>query len=326
MAAGPYELIGAGGLTTELKLHYNKLLFARAKPLLVHMQFGRKDGIPRNEGRAVSWRRFDRPAANTTALTEGTPGAVTRLSVLEVQATISQYGTHSHYTDLVSLQTIDPYISNVTEVFAEQMAISLDTVVRDVMLAGTTIQYASAATTRGGASGVGSGMVLNYAEVREAVATLRSNDAPPFPEFGNKYAGIIHPNTEYDLMADSDVIQSFQQAGVRGEDNPIFKGAIGDFYGVRWFVTSRAGTQDSLGLSNVDVYTTLILGKGYYGMVDYDAMRAEVIVKPIGSAGSEDPLNQVGSIGWKAAIAAARLDNAFAVRIEHSVTLDQGLK
>lgn len=48
-----------------------------------------------------------------------------------------------------------------------------------------------------------------------------------------------------------------------------------------------------------DYFTCLVLGKGAGKKVDIDSNTAEMIVKPIGSAGSTDALNQRGSVGWK---------------------------
>lgn len=320
------ELIGTAGLTSGMRQHWSSMLLSRAMPNLVHMEWGKKDGIPANGGKSIQWRRYERPAAATTALTEGTPGAVTRVTISSVQASLAQYGAYNLFSDVVDLQNHDPYIAQETEVFGEMMGISLDTIVRDVITDGTTRQYASVATTRGGASGVGSGMVLNFAEIREAVATLEGNDARPFAQAGGKFIGIIHPNTKYDMFADTDINEAFKQAGVRGASNQMFTGEVGDLYRVRWIETSQARVQSSLGLSNVDVYQTLIMGQEFYGVVDYNAMRAQVIVKQVGSGGSRDPLNQEGSIGWKAALAATVLNQSFGLVIEHAASLDQGLK
>lgn len=314
------ELIGAAGLSVELKQFYSRALIERAQPNLVYLRpgYSRMDGLPVNGGKSIEWRKFDRVAATTTALTEGTPGAVTRVTVSNVQATVSQYGQYTLHSDLVATQTIDPYVANISEMYGETMAISLDTVVRDIVNAGTTIQYASTGGSRGDVS---SGARMTYAEVREAVSTLKNNDVQPIVD--GKFVAVIHPHTEHDLMGDSDILASMQYAGQRGPSNPLFAGTGNewDFYGIKWHVTSRADVKTSFGLSATDVYLTTIWGRGYYGTVDFNAFPPQVIVKPVGSAGSRDPLDQEGSIGWKAAITAARLDENMAVRIEHSSTL-----
>jgi hypothetical protein len=55
--------------------------------------------------------------------------------------------------------------------------------------------------------------------------------------------------------------------------------------------------------------TCLVLGKGAGRRVDIDGANAEIIVKPIGSAGSTDALNQRGSVGWKVNGYAAAITN-----------------
>jgi N4-gp56 family major capsid protein len=307
------ELLGAAGMTLENKQFYSRALLERAMPNVVYANFGRKDGIPRNGGNSIEFRTFERPASTTSALTQGTRPAATNLTVSNVTATVLQYGAFSFHSEVLEMQSIDPWILNESEVYGEHMGLSVDTIIRNVVVAGTTVQFASTAGSR---AQIGSGMNLTFAEIREAVATLRGADARPFAD--GYYAGITHPDGTADLFGDSDVIQSFQQAGERGANNPIFTGEVGTFYKVRWVDSTQARIFSSEGLSGADVYATMIIGQGAYGIVDWQAMRPGVIVKPVGSAGADDPLNQYGTIGWKAAVVAVRLNDAFMVRIEHN--------
>ncbi len=63
------------------------------------------------------------------------------------------------------------------------------------------------------------------------------------------------------------------------------------------------------------VYGCLFLGKGAYGVVDLSE-GTEVIVKPRGSSGTADPLDQRSSVGWKGVHAAAILYDEYMVRVE----------
>ena len=63
------------------------------------------------------------------------------------------------------------------------------------------------------------------------------------------------------------------------------------------------------------VYGCLFLGKGAYGVVDLND-GTEVIVKPRGSSGTADPLDQRSSVGWKGVHAAAILYDEYMVRVE----------
>lgn len=70
------------------------------------------------------------------------------------------------------------------------------------------------------------------------------------------------------------------------------------------------------GAKGRDVYATLIMGANAYGTTEITGGGLEHIVKPLGSAGAADPLNQRATAGWKATKAATRLVEEYMVRIE----------
>ena len=71
-----------------------------------------------------------------------------------------------------------------------------------------------------------------------------------------------------------------------------------------------------------DVHATLVFGADAYGVVDIDGSGTmETIIKPHGSEGSGDPLNQRATVGAKVAAYAAKVLNPlWIVRIEHTVS------
>lgn len=70
------------------------------------------------------------------------------------------------------------------------------------------------------------------------------------------------------------------------------------------------------------VHATLVFGADAYGVIDVSGSGAlQTIIKPVGSAGTADPLNQRATIGAKvAAYTATILNNLWLVRIEHAVS------
>ena len=66
---------------------------------------------------------------------------------------------------------------------------------------------------------------------------------------------------------------------------------------------------------------TLVFGADAYGVVEIGGQsmqNGQIIVKPAGSAGTADPLNQVSTVGWKVpGFTAVILQQAWIVRIEH---------
>lgn len=78
------------------------------------------------------------------------------------------------------------------------------------------------------------------------------------------------------------------------------------------------------GGNSVNVHATIIYGQDAFGMVKLGGKgkpNIQIIVKPLGSEGSTDPLNQRGSIAWKVPFfACAVLQDDFIVRLEHAVS------
>jgi len=78
------------------------------------------------------------------------------------------------------------------------------------------------------------------------------------------------------------------------------------------------------GMHGRDVYATLVFGDNAYGTTELVGGGLQHIVKQLGSAGTADPLNQRATVGWKATKTAARLVEAFMVRIETASTFEGG--
>ncbi|MEA4971485.1 MAG: N4-gp56 family major capsid protein [Candidatus Pelethousia sp.] len=83
-----------------------------------------------------------------------------------------------------------------------------------------------------------------------------------------------------------------------------------------------AGAVDAITKAAMDVHSTLIFGKDAYGVVDVAGSGAlQIIIKPHGSAGTQDPLDQRATVGAKvAAYTAAILNDLWILRIEHVVS------
>ena len=73
----------------------------------------------------------------------------------------------------------------------------------------------------------------------------------------------------------------------------------------------------------LDVHGTLVFGADAYGVIDVaEGGALRTIIKPCGSAGAADPLEQRSTVGAKVeAYTAAILNDLWIVRIEHAVTL-----
>ncbi len=292
-------------LTAENQKFYDKVLLKRMLPELVFTKYGQKRPIPKRSGKTVDFRQFSPLAPAITPLTEGVTPEGSTLNVTNLEATLKQYGDYVEVTDVLDLTGIDPVITETAELLGEQAGKTIDTVVRDIICAGTNVQYAGGASSTSAVTAK-----ISSEEVKKAVRTLKTFNAKRIE--GNSYIGIIDPAISYDLQNDplwQDI--SKYSGGVK-----IMDGEIGKLGGVRFIETTETLVKDER------IHCALILGKDAYGIVDLEgsANKPSIIVKPFGSSGTEDPLNQRQTQGWKAMFTAARLNELAMVRLEVAVS------
>jgi N4-gp56 family major capsid protein len=319
----------ANTTTTEVaqavNYFYDRTMLKAARPLLLHLKWGQVKDIPANNGTSIKFRRYTLLDANTTALTEGVTPSGTALSVTDVYGTVAQYGDYVTLTDVLQFSTLDPILSETADLLGQQAGNSLDQLCRDVIIAGSTIQYASTATAR---TEVSASMKLTRQEVREAVRTLQGNDARKLTRMVNPstgfntsplnacFVGIISENTLYDLKNEAGWTPVEEYASQSG----VMEGEVGKIDEVRFVMTTNAKIATSGGAGSIDVHLTLIMGADYYGISRISGQAMKNIVKALGTAGTADPLDQRSTSGWKATFLAKRLNENFAVRIEHAVS------
>lgn len=307
------QTTGSAGLAPEMKTYYDRRLIRRALPTLLHARFGQRRSIPRRGGKTIEFRKFASLGVSKTALTEGTPPAGQSLTVTAITATVSQYGDGVKFSDLVRTTTIDPILEETTDLLAEQAAESIDELVRDVLVAGTSVQYWDG--SRASRAAITATDTLNAAVIRRAVLTLMLNRARKINGF---YQAIIHPRQAHDLQG----TQEWRDVQLGGErTGRVQDGSLGELYGVKFWVTDKANMVPNSGAgSTVDVYQALFLGADAYGVVALDGHNLQTIFHPLGSAGTADMLNQQSSMGWKVAFTTKILSDEFMVRVETSTS------
>lgn len=299
-------------LSAEMKTYYCKQLLEDAKPNLVHDQFGQKRSIPRNGGKNIEWRRFSSLPVATTPLVEGVTPDGNKLNVTPITATVQQYGDYIVQSDVLELTSIDNTILQATHVLGNQAGLTLDTIVRDQMNAGTNVIFAGDGVTE--RANLTIDCKLNVDLVFRAARNLKRQNAP---KIGNEYVAIIHPDVSYDLMRCEEWIDAHKYATPEN----IYNGEIGKIGNVRFVESTQSKIFTGDGCpEGLAVYSTLVLGADAYGTVDIEGGGLEHIVKQRGSAGVADPLNQRSSIGWKAMSVAKILDDTRLVRIESCST------
>lgn len=315
-----------GTIAREVSNFYNRTLLVRATPALLHTRYAQVADIPANSGtNIIKFRRYGSLTANTTALTEGVTPTGTSISVTDVLATVLQYGDYVTISDVVSMETMDAVLTQTAEVLGEQAGDSLDQLTRTVLAAGTTIQYASTAAAD---TDITAAMVLDRAEVKEAVRTLRGNNAKPVTSMidpstgyntvpvGRSFIGIVSEDTAYDL----DDATGWIPVEKYPNKSNVMEDEIGSLANVRFVMSTNAYVSSGGGAGSVDVHYTLIFGQNAYAISRISGQTLQNIVKPLGLAGSADPLDQRQTSGWKATFVAKILNQNFLVVVHHGVS------
>lgn len=93
--------------TAELKTYYSKKLLDRLVPALVHAEHGLQEDLGPQEGKSIEKRRFESFAAQTAALSEGTPPTAVNGTYTALTFTVSQYGAYMLVSDVMWQQGFD---------------------------------------------------------------------------------------------------------------------------------------------------------------------------------------------------------------------------
>lgn len=305
-------------LSPEMKTFYDKALLYAAQAQLVHHQFGQKRPIPKNGGKTIEFRKFTPLAKALTPLTEGVTPAGNQLDVTAITATVSQYGDFIALSDVLELTAIDNVVLETTKLLGDQAGLTMDTIVRDILVAGTNVMYAPKINASTGAetavtsrANLDATAVLTVDLVQQVVARLRAVNTP---RINGSYVAIIHPFAEYDIMRDPEWIDPHKYK----DTTNLYEGEIGMISGVRFVESTEAKIWRGTGCpSNLSVFGTLFFGENAYGVTDVEGGGLQTIVKQKGSAGTADPLDQRSSVGWKAIETAEILMQPYMIRVEH---------
>jgi len=224
--------VGGAGLVQKA---YDRLLeFAlRSEPLIRSVADKRpaKQAIP---GSTVVLQKYVDLDTKTSTLTETVdPDAVALSTPTSVTVTLNEYGNAVLVTralELFSLADVDPAIANI---IAYNLADSIDVVAMNTLRSGSNVIYGG---TRTSVATLTASDTLDSADIRKAVAKLRSNKAKG--RRGNAYWTGIHPQVSHDLRAETgDLGWRYPQSQSAENASKVWAGEIGEYEG-SFFVES----------------------------------------------------------------------------------------
>ena len=301
------NMTSSSALSAGMQTYYNRELLRTFEPNLVHLQFGDEHRMPPHSGLVMNMRKLIPLETNTKALSEGDPGESVMLAETEVTVQLQQYGEYARCPDKLDLTHLDMDIMRRTKLFGDAGARSIDAGVREERAKCANVIYAGGKASRAELTAADK---LTSRELRKAVKTLKKNHAQTF---GGYFVAIIGPDTMYDLQED----EAFVKVSQYQDKENIYTGEVGRLFGVRLVETTEAKIFEGTGADGADVASVIVLGQYAYGVTSLKGAKPRVIVKPAGSAGTADPLDQISTVGWKMdGFGAKLLQPEYAVRIE----------
>ena len=271
-------------------------------------------------GSSVVFSLYNDLAAATSTLAETTdPDAVALSDVETVSVTLNEYGNASLVTrklQLFSLSDVDPAVADI---IAFNMADSLDIVAQNTLRQGTNVIYSGATATS--TATISAAATLDSADIRKAVAKLRSNKA--VPRSGSLYWVGIHPEVSHDLRAESGSVgwrdtHSHTDASLGN----LFAGTIGTYEGA-FFVENPRMYSDKSGVDQTALATTTVTVAGVSAQFTFGVASSSVIASRA-EVGDKISGTNVGTSAKITAISTSGSTTTFTVDVANSGAVTTG--
>jgi N4-gp56 family major capsid protein len=280
----------------------------RAMPLIRDVA-DKKPAQQAMPGSSVVFQLYTDLSAVTGTLTETVdPDSVALGNTTNVTVTLNEYGNAAIATrklELFSLSDVDPAIADI---IAFNMADSIDNFAQTVLRGGSNVIYAGTAT---GTTYITAGQTITSANIRKAIAKLRSGKA--VPRAGEFYWCGIHPEVSHDLRAETGA-GGWREAHVYNESGAgnLWPGAIGTYEGAMFVESPRL--YNAVDGASARVYRTILAGK--QALAEAVAEEPHVVIGPV-----TDKLMRFRPIGWYGVLGFARYREAALYRIESASSI-----
>jgi N4-gp56 family major capsid protein len=292
--------ISTASLQTD-QVAFEKLAYFALRPEMYFDQFADVQATnATNPGSSIKFTVFADLAAATTELGEAEDVTPVSMSDSQVTVTLREYGNATVTTAKLRASSFMPVDPVAAQAVGYNAGLSIDTIARDVLQAGSNVFYASGgADTASARVDMDVDDTLTIRDIRKAVAQLRAANVPTI---NGTYMGFIHPDVQFDLMSATDAA-GWRDAYKYTDATPLINGEIGQIDGVRFISSPRAplfaNAFNGAGAAGTgDSYGTLIMGR--QALAKGISLGGEYGAQPAIVYGTvTDLLKRFRPVGWK---------------------------
>ncbi len=323
----------AGTYAADHKFYERKFLEI-LQPAQLYDKWGDSRSIGPNSSNTIVVKKISEFTEDVAAvtLTEGTvPSELAAVSLTRTEKSVSQYGGYITTSDRFEEEGLDGTKLELTKRMGQHGSKIMNRVRRDGLLGGSSERFQNGVADRDSiTAALTSGNVAT--DLDFILTDFRNNFVNEFYPMtsGSPNEGttpipggyvVIVPVAAIDTIrghTDFDEVETYG-----GQVTLLHKNEFGRYRNFRFIydtevktVTNGAGTPQTIA-------QCLIFGQGdmdkAYVTVDLAGGNMQMISKPLGSAGSADPLNQIASLGWKAKQATFIIQDDYMFRWEISL-------
>lgn len=289
----------ADAFTTTGSLSFDQTMWDRGayyalRPMLYFDRFAdvKSTNATPEQGATLTFTTVSDLAAATASLNESVDVDAVAMSDSQVSLTLEEKGNVVKSTFRVRATGFVPVAPKIANAVGFNAGLSIDTLAREVMSAGTNVRYAGQATSR---ATVIPTDTLKAANVRRALAELEGANVMPF---GGYYTAVVHPDQKYDLRAETGAA-AWRDPHTYSQPGEIWNGEIGEFEGFRFVSSPRAFVAADAGSSTTltDVYRALFFGREAmakaYSTYEGRGALPITIMGPV-----TDSLKRIQPVGW----------------------------
>lgn len=221
----------ASTIAKNIRDFYSQEIIYQAQPKLFFAQFAKKrQDLTVNDGGSIKFTKYNN-IARGGKLTDGVKMGTKSMSTSEIQINVHEYGNAVQVTELALQRSMHDELGESAVQLANDMALVLDTEIRDVALTTSNVIYGNGKTAAGD---LVANDGLTAQTVKDAVEALANNNAPKLD--GQWYICIATPHQLRQLRDDDDWINAHNY-GPQVSD--IFRGEVGMYEGVRFIETTQ---------------------------------------------------------------------------------------